>query len=273
MSEEKIEWRDAWKKLIDASGETIRNGKPENTEPFDNLKDLQDDKMLFFEKAIAYECLGNKEKAIEFYALASDDKNGLPVEHWRKRAKYFLTRLKKEGCTCVDELTLNSLNIEQEVESVQWDLYYNIHFYAYLDDYIRYLAISSVSRVYSEPAMAIVIFRTCLEIALWTYFEKEAEAINNYYITKNEKKSDYEVSLQYLLCGFEIKKVLPKHEIDEFFILKKFGDDAAHPGKINDEPPFKYSDAQLIPIFESFNKTMCYLNEHAKKKYEEESKI
>lgn len=273
MSEEKIEWRDAWKLLIDASGETIRNGKPDNLEPFDVLSDLQNDKMLFFEKAIAYECLGNVEKAKEFYTLASDDKKGLPVEHWRKRAKYFLNRLERNGYKCVDSLSLNSLDTNQNVENVQWDLYYNIHYYAYIDDYIRYLAISSVSRVYSEPAMAIVIFRTCLEIALWTYFEVEAESINNFYITKNAKQSDYEVSLQYLLCGLEIKKRLPKYEIDEFFELKKFGDAAAHPGKIKDEPPFMYSDAQLISIFESFNKTMFYLNEHAKKKYEEESKI
>lgn len=267
MSKEKIEWRDAWKLLIDASGETIRNGKPDNTEPFDNLTDLQDDKMLLFEKAIAYECLGNANKAKEFYALASDKKEGLPVEHWRKRAKYFLNRLEVNGNECVENLSINSLNTNQTVENVQWDLYYNIHSYTYLDDYIRYLAISSVSRVYSEPAMAIVIFRTCLEIALWTYFEKDAEEINNSFVLQYKKDPDFEISLKSLINGLYKRKLFPKKENDEFYQLKKYGDNAAHPGKIKNEPPFKYKDEQLIKIFESFNKTMYYLNEHAKEKY------
>ena len=69
MSEEQIEWRDAWKKLIDASREMILNGKKDDTSPFDKLTSLQDDKMLLFEKAIAFECLGNAEKAKELYKM------------------------------------------------------------------------------------------------------------------------------------------------------------------------------------------------------------
>ena len=67
MSEEQIEWRDAWKKLIDASREMLQIGDKDNSAPFDKLTKLQDDKMLLFEKAIAYECLGNKIKAKELY--------------------------------------------------------------------------------------------------------------------------------------------------------------------------------------------------------------
>lgn len=265
MSEEKIEWRDAWKKLIDASREMIQNGDKNNTEPFDNLRKLQDDKMLLFEKAIAYECLGNNQKAKELYIKASDEKEGLPVEHWRKRAKYFLDRLEKNGNVCIDNLSINSLNTNQSVENVQWDLYYNIHFYSNIDDYIRYLAISSVSRVHSEPAMAIVIFRTCLEIALWTYFEKDAEEINTLYRTANNKDPGYEISLSYLLKQLNNRKIFTsRKEYNTYYDLKEYGDKAAHPGKIKEEPPFKYSDDELIQILECFNKTLFYLNEHAK---------
>lgn len=269
MAEEQLEWRDAWKKLIDASREMICNGKKDNTEPFDRLLSLQEDKMLLFEKAIAYECLGNSEKAKELYKKASDENEGLPVAHWRKRAKYFLDRMKRNGNTSVDNLSINSLNTNQSVENVQWDLYYNIHFYSNIDDYIRYLAISSVSRVYSEPAMAIVIFRTCLEIALWTYFEKDAVEINTLYRTANNKDSDYEITLSYLLKQLNKRQLFSsRNEYDEYYALKEFGDKAAHPGKIKDEPPFKYSDNELIKILECFNKTMFYLNKHAQNKKE-----
>ena len=267
MSEEQIEWRDAWKKLIDASREMILNGKKDDTSPFDKLTSLQDDKMLLFEKAIAFECLGNSEKAKELYKQASDEKTGLPVAHWRKRAKYFYDRLEKNGNFCIDNLEINSLDINQKVESIQWDLYYNIHFYCYIDDYIRYLAISSVSRVYSEPAMAIVIFRTCLEISLWTYFEKDAEEINKDYQKQYKKDDDYEVSINDLLKGLKKRNLFPKKEEDEFYRLKKYGDKAAHPGKIKDEPPFKYDDKQLINVLECFNKAMFYINGHAKEKH------
>lgn len=265
MSEEQIEWRDAWKKLIDASRIMVLNNDKNNSTSFDELDKLQDDKMLLFEKAIAYECLGNSVKAKELYTKAADEKEGLPVAHWRKRAKYFLDRLERNGNTSVDNLSINSLNTNQSVENVQWDLYYNIHFYSNIDDYIRYLAISSVSRVYSEPAMAIVIFRTCLEIGLWTYFEKEAVEINTLYQTANKKDSDYEISLSYLLKQLNKRQLFSsRKEYDEYYALKEYGDKAAHPGKIKDEPPFKYSDDELIKILECFNKTMFYLNEHAK---------
>lgn len=166
MTEEKIEWHDAWKKLIEASREMILMGNPANTKPFDELISLQEDKMLLFEKAISFECLGNKEEAKKLYEVASNEENGLPVEHWRKRAKYFLERLSRGGFMETD------LSPTQPIFNIQWDLYFNIHYYSNLDNYIRYLAVSSVSRICSEPAMAIVIFRTCLEIGLWTYFKK-----------------------------------------------------------------------------------------------------
>ncbi len=267
MGEEQIEWRDAWKKLIDASREMILNEKKDDTTPFDELTALQDDKMLLFEKAIAFECLGNAEKAKELYKKASDEKEGLPVAHWRKRAKYFFDRIDKNGNVCIDNLSINSLNTNQKVENIQWDLYYNIHFYSHLDDYIRYLAISSVSRVYSEPAMAIVIFRTCLEISLWTYFEKYAEEINKDYQKKYNKDDDYEVGALYLIRELKNRDLLPKKEYEEYCKLKDYGDEAAHPGKIKNEPPFKYSDEQLIAVLECFNKVMFYLNGHAKKRH------
>ncbi len=263
MNIERIEWRDAWKKLIDASREMICKGEKDNTKPFDDLISLRDDKMLLFEKAIAFECLGNKEKASELYKAASDEKTGLPVKHWRKRAKYFLDRLSRGGFLTSD------LNTNMDSFNIQWDLYFNIHYYSYLDDYIRYLAISSVSRIGSEPAMAIVIFRTCLEIGLWTYFEKQANEINEDYKRKHYKRDEKprDIGLNDLLDKMNNTPycLFKKNEYTVYDKIRIAGNKAAHPGTIKDAVPFIYSPEELICIMDNFNQTMRYLNEHAKK--------
>lgn len=263
MSEEQIEWRDAWKKLIDASREMILNGKKDDTSPFDKLTSLQDDKMLLFEKAIAFECLGNKDRAIELYKAAADENNGLPVAHWRKRAKYFYDRL-EEGVVWSSDLNTN-----QDVFNVQWDLYFNLHYYANLDDYIRYLAISSVSRIGSEPAMAIVIFRTCLEIGLWTYFEKEANAINEDYKRKHYKKNteSRDMGLNYLLDHMNDKpyNLFKPSEFKIINIVRTEGNKAVHPGTIKKTKPFVYQPDDLKYIMDYFNQMMRFFNEHTKK--------
>lgn len=264
MSEEQIEWRDAWKKLIDASREMILNGKKDDTTPFDELTALQDDKMLLFEKAIAFECLGNAEKAKELYKKASDEKEGLPVAHWRKRAKYFYDRLEKGIVWSSD------LNTNQDVFNVQWDLYFNLHYYTNLDDYIRYLAISSISRIGSEPAMAIVIFRTCLEIGLWTCFEKEANAINDEHKRKDYKKDEKprDIGLNKLLDRMNEKpyKLFKSSEYKIFNIVRTEGNKAIHPGTVKNTKPFIYQSDDLIYVMDYFNQVMRFLNENTKRR-------
>ena len=254
MAEEQLEWRDAWKKLIDASKKSIMKG---DTTPFDELTTLQDDKMLLFEKAIALECIDNKTEAKKFYELAADEKNGLPVKHWRKRARYFLDRLNRGGFMTTD------LNTSQLVFNIQWDVYFNIHSYSNLDNYIRYLAISSVSRIGSEPAMAIVIFRTCLEIGLWTYLKKKVEEINADYKRKNYP-TRWDIKLDDLLTELNNQKLITPNEYTAYFKLKSFGNEAAHPGSLEEnEKPYHYEDDELKIILDYFNQTMRFLNDRA----------
>ena len=259
MAEEKIEWRDAWKQLIDASRAMIQAGNKNDTTPFDKLKTLQDDKMLLFEKAIAYECLGNKEDARILYEEASNEKTGLPVEHWRKRAKFFLDRLSRGGFMGPD------LPLNQDLFTIQWNVYFNIHYYSSLDNYIRYLAISSVSRVGSEPAMAIVIFRTCLEIGLWTYFKEKVEELNADYKRKVYPKN-WDIGLDDLLTEMNNLKIFKSNEHTAYDKIRLYGNEAAHPGILNEKiKPFHYNDDELIKVLDYFNQTMQFLNERAKK--------
>lgn len=253
-------WRDIWQEIIRASGIDLRNGDHCFSE-FQKIEEkYPNDKMILFEKAIAYEIIGDKDSAKKYYTEAADENTGLPVKHWRKRAKYFLDRIEKRGCT---ETT--DLNPLESFEQNQWNVYFNIHSYYYLDSYIRYLAISSVSRLYSEPAMAIVIFRTCLEIGLWTYFEKDCQKFNKIWQTNN--KSNETIRLNDLLNNLHKSGKLQNFN-NEYTAYKKTqheGNVAAHPGKIiGNEKPFYYSDDDLFFVLDYFNQTLRFLNERAK---------
>ena len=199
MSEEKMEWREIWKELIATSKKAVLAPNKSGLVYFDALP-FQDDKMLLFEKAISYELLGMKNEAIEFYTKAADIKEGLPVEHWRKRANYFLTRIKTQGICQTHEINLSS-----DLYTIQWNVFFNAHSFVFLDDYIRYLAISSISRIYTEPAMAVIIFRTCLEVGLWIHYEEVVKKLDELNFYKKQKR----IALQN--CG-----VIDPEEIDEY---------------------------------------------------------
>ena len=253
-------WRDIWQEIIKATGEDLRNKDKELNTLQEIEKKYPNDKMILFEKAIAYEIIGDKDNAKKYYTEASDENTGLPVKHWRKRAKYFLDRIEKRGCS---ETT--DLNPLESCEQNQWNVYFNIHSYYYLDSYIRYLAISSVSRLYSEPSMAIVIFRTCLEIGLWTYFENDCQKFNEIWQKKNKKT--WRIGLDDLLTNMHENGTLKKfnNEYTAYDKIRHEGNIAAHPGKINkNEKPFRYNNDDLFFVLDYFNQTLRFLNERAK---------
>ncbi len=249
-------WRDIWQEIIEAAKEDLQ-AKDRNLSKMHEIeKKYPDDKMILLEKAIVYEAFNDVDNARKYYEEASSEDKGLPVKHWRERAKYFLVRLNKNGGQCTLITDSCQLNTNAELFQVQWDLYYNAHYYSNLNNYIRYLAISSVSRINSEPAMAIVVFRTCLEIGLWKYFEKDANEINKLYNLKN-KRNYYDIPLNDLLDELNRRGKLKKGEYNAFHEIRKYGNGAAHEYK-------SYSDSELIKVLDNFNKTLFYLNEHAK---------
>lgn len=265
MSESKkeTEWRDIWQEIIETSRKVLRN-KLEISEGFKALNEKYPaDKMLVFEKGIAAECLTKKEIAIDFYTQAADDTNGLPVSHWKKRAKYFLDRIITRGCSVTTDLNPNDTLFE-----IQWNTYFNIHSFANIDEYLCYLAISSVSRSHSEPAMAAVIFRTCLEIGLWSYYESDVNKINQDWKRQNMKDRKYkDIGLDDLLRELKNRKVIKTTEYEVFDKIRYEGNLAAHPKIIiKNKKPFKYTDPEIVEILFAFNKTMQILNDQAEKK-------
>ncbi len=249
-------WRDIWQEIIEASKKDLEAQNNHLPELQKITEKYPDDKMILFEKGITYEALNDGTNAQKYYKEAASEESGLPVKHWRERAKYFLERIENNGGRCTLIADPCQLNTNNDLFPIQWDTYYNAHYYANLTNYIRYLAISSLSRINSEPSMAIVVFRTCLEIGLWTYFKKDADELNQAYKLKT-KRQYYDIPLNNLLDELNNKKKFKKGEYNAFHEIRKFGNEAAHEFK-------KYKDSELIKILDNFNKTLFFLNEHAK---------
>ena len=235
------EWREVWKKSINTCQNAIINKCVQ--EEFDALRNYVDehnskpyekDKMIDFEEGIAYECLGKYEQAIEIYKQVSSDA-GLPVKHWRHRASLFLRRaeLKKIGKCYSENFEENYLNADYDKnethEEIQWNAFYELHALINIPSHIRYLAISSMSRIDSEPEMAIVIFRTCLEDILKILYPKEYQ----------EKEENSKTLGPLIVNLFDANILFTKEKSnrdvkkDIAFIIKKRGDDAAHGNEVD----------------------------------------
>ena len=106
-------------------------------------------------------------------------------------------------------------------------------------DNVRQLAISSMSRIDTESAMAIAIFRTCVEVTLKEIFKSK------YNFTDDD-------NLAYVLKTLE-----QDNQIEEILSivkeLKDYGNKAIHQAK-------KFESQEIAKIIVYFDRTMEYLN-------------
>ena len=122
---------------------------------------------------------------------------------------------------------------ESTLKKNQWEAFYELHALSYTPAHIKYLAISSMSRIDSEPEMAIVIFRTCLEDIIRVLYPAEYEE------NENNRKTLGPLLIHLFNNGIlfsrgrnnEFKKDVCK-------IIKDRGDDAAHGNDIDYSPKY-----------------------------------
>lgn len=213
-------WRQIWQECISVGKETLlRNDQKGKL--FEVLKQkYPDDAMVIFEEAIAFDCMKNYKKAIELYQAAY---NQLPVEHWKNNANYLLQKaIIKNTNQKIPKLTQGDVSKLKTSELSENDFkmfgYFYLHSYYHLPDNVRQLAISSMSRIDTESAMAIAIFRTCIEVTLKQVFASE------YNFTDDD-------NLAYVLETLE-----KDNQIDEILStvkkLKEAGNKAIHQAKI-----------------------------------------
>jgi hypothetical protein len=244
------DWRNIWKESIRACQNTVKNNDRKCKFDFKELENkYPNDKMIQFEKGIALECLGCKEDARIIYTNVSDENSGLPIKHWRTVASLFLKRVseKKQGKVYSEKIVEN-FN-KTDLADVQWTSFYYLHTFIYLPDHIRYLAISSMSRIDSEPEMVIVIFRTCLEEVMHNLHPTEYKKI-----IENNREDLFKLLL-YLynegngkLISQNPDKECLENENNLSHEIRIRGNDAAHGNILN------YTPSYLID-------TICYFIE------------
>ena len=241
-------WREIWQESIATGKETlIKNDQKGKL--FEELKQkYPGDAMIIFEEAIAYDCQKNYKKAVELYDKAC---NELPVQHWKDNANYLRKKAEiKSANISLPKLTLDDVNKIDSGELSENDFklfgYYYLHSYYYLPDNIRNLAISSISRIDTESAMAIAIFRTCIEVSLKEIFEPE------YHFNDDDP-----------LCSV-INTLENDGKIEAmaqtFRKIKDKGNEAVHQAKV-------FQPKEIARIIVRFDTAMAYLNSKFKEAY------
>ena len=236
-------WRKIWQDSIEVGKEALLKNDQKG-KLFDELKQkYPDDAMVIFEEAIAFDCMKIYPKAITLYQEAYEK---LPVEHWKNNANFLLIRAKiKSTNQKIPKAKIDEIHniTEDEIINYKMTAFFYLHSYYHLPHNIRYLAISSMSRIDTESAMAIAIFRTCLEVSLRMLFEKD------YHFDREDKLS------------FIIKKLSDDNKIDDkknlFFDINNNGNDAIHDAK-------DFSTDEIAEVIIKFDIAMEYLNKKFK---------
>lgn len=239
-------WRQIWQDCISVGKETLLKNDQKG-KLFEELKQkYPGDAMVFFEEAIALDCLKNYKKAIELYQTAY---NELPVKHWKENANYLLQKaIIKNTNQTIPKLTVEDVKKINTNELNENDFkmfgYFYLHSYCHLPDNVRQLAISSMSRIDTESAMAIAIFRTCIEISLKKVFKEE------YNFTDDDS------------LGYVIETLEKDNQINEILSpikkIRKAGNDAIHQAKV-------FAPNEIAKIIVYFDIVM----EHFDKKFKE----
>lgn len=224
-------FREIWKKSIYYNQQMVlKEDQKGNTVFKDLINEFPDDGMVYFERGIAFETMGK-------YGLAKLDyekaKELFPVPHWKKNADFYIER------TTLKKSNFNYVINKTDFNKYKLDILFTLHTYVFIPNKLRYLAISSVSRIDSEPEMAIIVFRTCIESAL-----KEFEN------TPNNNTSNHLETL--------ITNLIPRELFQDFDNIRRQGNNAVHS---NSET---YSDSDLIDILTNFINCMSFINDKFK---------
>lgn len=233
-------WRKIWQDSI-ATGKEMLLKNDQKGKIFEKLKqEYPGDAMIIFEEAIAFDCMKCYKQAIELYQKAIND---LPVEHWKENARELCKKAERKSEKIqIPKLTIydaNNVKTEEAAINFKLDAYYYLHSYYYLPHNVRYLAISSMSRIDTESNMAIAIFRTCIEVSLKKAFEKE------YNFSKEDKLS------------YIIRKLNAENKIEDmsscFFKVNNMAIEAIHDAKT-------FTPKEIAQAIVYFDISMEFLN-------------
>lgn len=240
-------WRDIWKKSIKAN----RLYSLDENEGIEYLAKLsrkyeneKKDGMIQYAYAEALEYRNQKNEAIKKYKEA---KELFPVEHWKNVAQH-----------TIDRLTVNKTAEEffdkNNFHELLWYTFQKVYEYVYLDDFVRYVCLSAISRADSEWPLSLVDFRSVLELQIKATFPKHVKSFID--------KKDF--SLEKIINQLQKEKLISSQLASAMHKIRISGNAATHWMKSFDDEDennywntFNKDDSEnlnhLLKILEFFN--------------------
>lgn len=246
-------WRDIWKKSLKANRlMSIDTAKGEEAfaELSKKYEENKEDGMIHYALAEAYEYRKDKQKALNEYTKAM---NLFPVQHWKEVAKQNIDRLNVNK-TAEEYFDRNNF------KELLWYTYQKVYEYVYLDDFVRYVCLSAISRADSEWPLSLVDFRSVLELQIKATFK---DIVQKYIDEKN-------YSLANVIRDLKAKKLITGEQAFAMHQIRISGNAATHQLKTFDYDDDNYNwddfnedDSEnlnyLLKILKFFNK---YNREH-----------
>ena len=234
-------WRDIWKDSLVANRKMAYDLQ-DGLDEFDSLRNEYErekkDGMIHYAYGEAWEYRKQNEKALEEYKLAKDL---FPVEHWKNVAQQTINRVSQN-------LSAEDFYNKDDFTSYLWYTFQKVYEFVYLDDFVRYVCLSAISRADSEWPLSLVDFRSVLELQIKTTFPDIVKP----YIENNE------FSLANIINELKRLEKIDEYKARAMHKIRKSGNAATHEMKTIDKDDFTNLD-NLLTILTFFN---TYNEEH-----------
>lgn len=229
-------WRDIWRQCITAN-RIMAEDEEDGLIAFHRLfQTYGDDGMIHYAKGEAWEYRQDKEQALAEYGKAQEL---FPAPHWKQAVADTIRRVQtgKRAEAFFDR---------DDFEEFLWLAFQNVYEYVCLDDFSRYVALSALSRASSEWSLALVDFRTVLELELKRAFPEIVEFVK-------QQSQDY--SLFKILKALENQYEVPKHILKVMHRIRIAGNIAAH--DVENAP-----ETEKCEDIQAFLDVLSYFNEN-----------
>lgn len=232
------EWRIIWKSALDANNDLIRNRRMGEIEFLELLHKYEDDGMVYYERAEAYEFIKDFENALKNFQKAEDN---FPVEHWKRIARFG-----------IDRINVKKVGGSYSCEEIQWQIFHQLHTLQNIDLWTKFDALVAMTLYDSEPHETALLLRCCLEslVLLLLPNSIEVENAKGLWELTNLLKKHYRINCKY------IKPEIIRGMQD----VRIIGTKAAHPKNRIGDNSFIYCVRPFILVAQWVNNEIGRLN-------------
>lgn len=222
-------WREIWKKSLSAN-RIMGKDEEKGLNEFHNLtEEFGEDGMIHYAKAAAWEYRNNIPMALEEYKKAQEL---FPVAHWKDVAKKSIMRLERRQ-------SLETFFNMNDFNDLLVYTFQKVYDYVYLDDLVRYVCLSAISRASSEWPLSLIDFRTILELQIKQSFP--------------ELTHDGDMSLIDLINALYGRRIINNSISAAMHQIRRAGNNATHRMETNDNDSIK-NIKQFLLVLDFFNK-------------------